>query len=63
MDMGHRIVEEKRLILISGDKVRRQPVQQVGHILLVLQFHLFAVQVVGLALGLGVPKNTAALEI
>ena len=65
VDMRHRIVEIKRLILIAGDKIHRQLVHQVRHILLILQLYLLAIQIVlpPLAVRLIFPKNPASLEI
>ena len=43
MDMGHRIVEIKGLVLIAGDKINHQLVHEIRHVLLVLECDLLAV--------------------
>ena len=63
MNMGHWIVEIKRLVLVAGNEIHRQFLHQIRHILLVLQLYLLAVQIVLLALRLGIPENPTALKI
>ena len=62
MHMRHRVIEEERAAFVAGDEVHSEVVHFVGQVFAVEQGHFLAVDGVGVAVVLGIPILTAALN-